>query len=106
MNKENVIKKMEEYIQDFREQLDKNDGSSLQVLATNTRLGLDRLKETVMDNDRARSGLQNIRECMEKFENAVKKGDRQMSAKALFLMEEAVQELKQKHTVAEKAGMP
>ena len=106
MDRDTVIKKLEEYAQDFREQLQKNDDSSLQVLASNTRQGVEWLQQTIMNNDRAKSGLQTVKECVEKFENAVKKGDRQMSAKALFLIEEAVQELKQKQTVAEKAGMP
>lgn len=102
MDKETLVRKMEDYVRAYREQLDKNDGSSLSALADNARSTFDRLKGAVMGNERARGGLESLKEHMDKLEHAVSKGDKQLSAKALTLMEEAVQNLKRKFADAEK----
>ena len=102
MDKEALVRKMEEYVRTYREQLDKNDGSSLSALADNARSSFDRVKDAVMGNERARAGLESFKEHMDKLEQAFNKGDKQLSAKALTLMEEAVQNLKRKFADPEK----
>lgn len=106
IDKADLVRKMEEYVQAYKDQLEKNDGSSLAALSDNAVTAFEGIKSKVMDNTRARAGLETFSEYIQKFEKACKEGDKQLSAKALILMEQAVQELKKKNTDAEDVNMP
>lgn len=96
MNKETLIRKMEEGVTALREELDKNDGSTLNTLAANARAGYESLKTTVMENEKARDTLASLKTHLDSLEKAIVAGDRNMSAKAVGLLEKVIGELKEK----------
>lgn len=96
MDKATLIQKMEEYVQSYREQLEKNDGSSLSALANNAMAAFENVKDAIMGNETARKGLDKFKESMDAFEKAVRDGDKKLSAKAVTKMEETIRDMKQK----------
>lgn len=94
MNKSDLIDKMEEYIQSYREELDKNQGSTLSALASGAKAGLESIKESIMANERSKAVVDKISGYADKFEQAVKDGDRKLSAGLLEKMEKTVQDWK------------
>ena len=96
MNKIDLVRKMEEYVGAYRQQLDKYEGSSLSMLSNQAKNGIKALKSTVKNNEQAGKALESLREYMDKFEQAVKSGDRKVSAKAVEMMEKTLRNLKEK----------
>ena len=103
MDKAKLIQKMEEFVQSYREQLGEYEGSTLTAVSSNAKRLFKSAKQTIMEakdsvieSDKTQSGLESLKEYMEKLETAVKDGGRKMSAKALSLMEEALQKFKDK----------
>jgi len=96
MDTDNIVQNMEEYVQSFRSLFEKRRLSELAPKVEQAKMALGNLKALVLDNTTVRSAVQNMQEHVEDFEQAVKKGDKELTAKALILMEEAVQELRRK----------
>lgn len=103
MDKEKLVKKLEDGVSALREQLEKNEGSALAAVASNARAGFESLrsgfeslKTEIMEKEAAKKAAESIKGHLEDLENAVKKGDKKMSAKAVELMEKAIKELKEK----------
>ena len=96
MNKETLIRKMEEGVAALREQLANNDGSALSALASNAKAGYAALKVAVMGNEKARHALDSLKEHLDSLEKAVVAGDKKMSAKAVEVLEKALNDLKEK----------
>lgn len=96
MNRETLIRKMEEGVTALREQLDKNDGSTLSAMAVNAKAGYESLKSAIMENEKARDTLASLKTHLDSLEKAIVAGDRAMSAKAVGLLEKVIGELKEK----------
>ena len=103
MDKTALIRKMEEFVKSYREQLHEHEGSTLTAVSTNAkrlfegaRKTLADARQAIMENEKAQSGLESLKEYMEKLEDAVKRGDKKMSAKTLEMMEEALHKFKTK----------
>lgn len=95
MDKAALADKLEGVIQELREELEKNEGSTLSAIGTSIKLGYESLKASIMGNEATHKGLEAFKEQVEKFEEAIKKGDRQMSAKALDMMENAIKGMRE-----------
>ena len=96
MDKSSILRKLDDYVREFREQLEKHDGSSMTAISSNAQAAFDRLKDSLKTNEHAKSALAGIREGMGKVEAALKQGDKKLSAKTLELMEKAIADLKLK----------
>lgn len=97
MNKVDMINKVEEMVNSYREQLEKNDGSSLSALFANAKSAYHSIRESVVNHDKAKAGIDSFKEHLEKLEDAAVKGDKSLSSKALGFMEDAVAELKKRY---------
>jgi hypothetical protein len=110
MNKDAIIKKLEDSLGTFKEQLEKHDGSTLSAAATGAKAGFEsaragiesavagfeKLKDSVMESEKGKKALENMKDYLEKLEGAVKAGDKKLSAKAVEMFEKAVNDLKKK----------
>lgn len=96
MDKAALIQKMEECVSSLREQLDKNEGSTITTIINSAKLGFESLKATIMGNETAKNALESFKSHVGDFEKALKEGDKSLSAKALETMENAIQDLKNK----------
>jgi len=106
MDTTKFVQNLEAYVQSFKTQIENPNPSQMTKLIKEAKMGLSDMHAISLSDTRSRSTVENIEEHLDELEKAAAKGDRQRSAKALILMEEAVQELRQKHTVAEQVGMP
>ena len=106
MNKNDLLVKMEKYVQTYRAQLEKNDGLTMSVLSSQASIGLKAITNAVKSNEHTAKALQTLREGMDKLEEAVKKGDRKVSAKALDLMEKALANLRSKQKDQKESNQP
>lgn len=102
MDKNALLSKVEEYVQAYRNELAKNDGSSLSTLAANATSFFEGLKDSLTHNEKAQKGMEAIKEHMTTFEKAIKEGDKKLSAKMMNMMEDALQELKKKDSEEKK----
>lgn len=96
MDKTAIIEKLEQTVGTLKEQLDKNDGSSLSAMAEGAKAGFESLRGAIMGNEKARSALDSARTQMNKLEEAIREGDKKVSAKAVSMMENALHDLKEK----------
>jgi len=90
MERTPLIHKMEEYIQDFRAQLEKNDLSSLSTLTANTRHFFAKLLKETPDADHMKDSIKNFSNCIDQLEQSCAENDKQSASKSLALMEETV----------------
>ena len=100
MQPETVVRKMEEYIQDFRAQLEKNDMASLAVLTNNMSLFFDDLEGELPANSDFGLKIEELRECSDRFGKACEQKSMQQAASALAEMESTMQNLKQQCAAA------
>ncbi|MDL2316143.1 hypothetical protein LJC59_03570 [Desulfovibrio sp. OttesenSCG-928-A18] len=96
MNKTAIIEKLEGMAASLREQLDKNEGSSLSAIAGGISSLLESAKALVLGNDKARKLLEKLKEQMARFEKAVREGDKKVSASALDYFEKTLKDMKRK----------
>lgn len=106
MNKVDMINKVEEFVNSYREQLEKNDGSSLSVLVSNAKSAYHSIRENVVNHEKAKAHLESFKEHLEKMEDAAVKGDKTLSSKILGLMEDGVAELKKRFAEEPDAEEP
>lgn len=83
MNKDTVIRKLEESLASLREALEKNEGSTLQTLAAGMKSVLDTAKTHVLQNDKTKKILSESKKYLGEFEKSVKSGDQKLSASLL-----------------------
>ena len=96
MDRTATIHKMEEYIQDFREQLEKNDPASLAVLAANTKYFFAGLLQDTQDGSCMEDSIKAFTGCIDRFEKSCSIDDRQTAAKQLAEMETIVRDMLKK----------
>ena len=94
MNKSQIITRLEDTVRTLKEQLDKNDGSGLSAMAVGAKAGFDNLKSMIASNEKARLALDSAKIQALKLEEAIREGDKKLSAKTVVMMEKAVRELK------------
>lgn len=96
MDRQKIVKNIEEYLRSFRDQVEKNEGSGFGALTEGAKSCLSGLKASILENERARSAAGSLRDYAEKLEQAARKGDKQLTSKALDLMEKALRDLRAK----------
>lgn len=104
MDKSAIFEKIEKNFRTYKEQLVKHEGSTLAAMVTGAKTGLESakngiesLKETIMENEKARNTLENMKELLEKLETDIKEGDKKLSAKAVEKIESLLKEYREKH---------
>ena len=96
MSKTDLIKKLEDAINAFKLEVEKNDGSTLATIGSTISSGIDSLVEAVSSNKKAQVVADKFRKQMGDLEEAVIKGDRKISSTALSAMQKGLQELRKK----------
>lgn len=98
MNKESLVRKMEEGVASIRGLLNQNDGSTIQTISSTMRHGFESLKTVFVQNDRAQKAVTEIKSKFEELENAVIAGDKELSKRLLDAVEKKIAEYKNKKT--------
>lgn len=93
MRTETIVRKMEEYVQDFRAQLEKNDPASINTLMANTEAFFNELSGELPANADFGRGVEQFRGCVERFGDACKLNDVRKASEVLEEMESTVQSL-------------
>lgn len=103
MDKAGILQKIEESVKAYKEQLEKHEGSTLSAMATGAKAGfesvmsgLENLKSSIMENEKAQKTLDNMKEHLAKLESSIKEGDKKMSSMAVEKMEELLKEYREK----------
>lgn len=92
-----LLDKLEGGIASLRQTLEENDGSTLKTLKTSAIQGFESVKDAFSQNEKAQSVVNDIRKHLDDLEEAVKKGDRELSDKFLGAAERKLKEYKEKH---------
>jgi len=96
MDKQALIRKLDEGVTFLRDVIQDNDGSTLKALAASAKQGFDGLKNAFEHNEKAQKAVAEIKQHMEEMEEAIKKGDKKLSAKLLAAAEKKIQKYKEK----------
>lgn len=94
MNRQKLFQKLEEGVFSLRRAIEENDGSTLKMLQTSARQGLKSVKDTFAQNEKSQKAVAEIKKHLEDFEQAVKNGDRKLSAKFLAAAEKKIEKYK------------
>lgn len=89
-----VIQKMEEYVQDFRAQLEKKDPASVEPLVANMRTFFDDLEGKLPANADSRGMVDEFKDCAARFGEACRDNNMEKAAKTLSDMEGVVASLR------------
>lgn len=106
MNRTKIVHNAEAYVQAFKTILENDALADLPKASRDAETALENIKAVALADTRVRSAMETLEEQAKAFTRALQGSDRQQAAKALILMEEAVQNIREVHTVAEKVGMP
>lgn len=96
MSKTDLIKKLEDAINAFKLEVEKNDGSTIATIGSTIGSGVDSLVEAVSNNKKAQVVVDKFKKQMGDLEEAVIKGDRKISSTAFSAMQKGLQELRKK----------
>ena len=96
MSKTDLIKKLEDAINAFKLEVEKNDGSTIATIGSTIGSGVDSLVEAVSNNKKAQVVVDKFKKQMGELEEAVIKGDRKISSTAFSAMQKGLQELRKK----------
>lgn len=94
--KKDLMDTLEKMAAGLRQELERNDGSTLQAISSNLKQGYESVKGGIESNERARKILDGIKENMEEASKAIVAGDRKLSAKALEALEKRIREYRDK----------
>lgn len=104
MTKASIVKKLESIVACLREQVAKNDGSTLSAIAAGAKFGLHSVSAFIKNNETAQKAIAKAQKQLTALEKAVREGDQKVSAKALDFLEKTIQELKDTKTGDAKTG--
>lgn len=101
MGSNKFLDKLDKIINSAREGLEKHDGSTLQAIANNIRDGLASarsslggVKDSLSQNEKAMTLLDDVKKLGEDLGSAIKSGDKKLSAKILDLIDKKIKEYK------------
>lgn len=104
MNTEKLLGKLEDGIASLRQAIDENDGSALKTLKTSAKQGFENVKDAFIQNEKAQKAVTDIKKHIDDLEEAVKNGDRELSAKVLSAAEKKIKEYKEKYCRKQDEG--
>lgn len=96
MRKAEFIKKIEGGINSFKQEVEKNDGSTLATIGNTIRSAFDSLVETISSNKNAQKATETVKKHLGDLEDAIIKGDKKISSSAMNAMQKAFNGLKDK----------
>ena len=96
MDKKTLVTKLDDGISTLREILQENDGSSIKALTASAGQGFRTLKTAFAQNEKAQRAVAEIKKQLDGLEEAIKKGDKRLSAKLLVAAEKKIQKYKAK----------
>lgn len=97
MNTDKLLGKLEDGIASLRQAIEENDGSALKTLKTSAKQGFENVKEAFTQNEKAQKAVADIKKHVDDLEEAVKKGDKELSSKVLNAAEKKIKEYKEKY---------
>lgn len=97
MKKEELLSKLETLVGGMREELGKNEGSTLQTISASMKSGYEGVKSAISGNDKAQKFLDSMKNNFGELSKTVKAGDRKLSAKTLDALEKLIREYKEKN---------
>jgi len=103
MNKETLVRKMEEGVASVRDLLKQNNGSTIRAISNSVKHGFDSLKTAFTQNERAQKAVTEIRAKFDDLEKAVISGDKELSDKLLKTVEKKIKEYKARKNAARKS---
>lgn len=106
MNKETLVRKMEEGVTSVRDLLNENDGSTIQAINKTVKQGFKSLKVGFTENERAQAAMAELKSKFEELEEAVISGDKKLSGKILAAVEKRINKFKAKESSSEKKKTP
>jgi hypothetical protein len=98
MDKKTLLKKLDDGVSSLRGILQENDGSTLKAIAASANQGFKSLKEAFEHSEKAQKAMAEIKKQCADLEEAVKKGDKKLSAKLLAVAERKILKYKEKFT--------
>lgn len=105
MSKSDLLNKLEDAISALREEVEKNEGSTIATIGNTIGSGIESLREGIMGNKNAQKVMESLKKHMGDLEGAIIKSDKKLSAKAMDAMQKGMQELRAK-IGDDKSNMP
>ena len=96
MNKIELIKKLEDAVNSLKQEIDRNDGSTLAAIGNNIGSCIDGIVDEISNSKKAQRLGDSIKKHWSGLEEAIVKGDRKISASALSVVQKGIHELKKK----------
>lgn len=96
MSKNSFLTKLEKAVESMKSELQKNDGSALQTISSNIKSGYDNIKSGIQENEKTQQIIAEIKEHFDDLGEAILKGDRKLSSKAVTAIEKSIAKVKVK----------
>lgn len=97
MDKESIMRKLDEGVGALRGLLAENEGSTLKTIASSAKQGFDSLKATFKENEQVQKAVVEIKAHLDELEKSIKAGDKKLSAKLLGAAEKKIKKYKKKY---------
>lgn len=97
MDKESIIRKLDEGVDALRGLLAENEGSTLKTIASSAKQSFNSLKATFKENEKAQTAIAEIKTHLDELEKSIKAGDKKLSAKLLTAAEKKIRKYREKH---------
>ena len=99
MDKKALIERLESVLQDARKQLNENEHSTMDSIASSVKVGYESLKASVSGSDSVKFGIEKFKEHLDVFEKALKDGDRATAVRTLEAMQSTIDNLRTLGTI-------
>jgi peptidoglycan hydrolase CwlO-like protein len=95
MKKNDIITKLQAMAASAREELNKNDGSTLQTISNAIMGGYESVRTSIAESDRTKKALTAAKQYLNRAGKAIKSGDRKLSANTLDALDKLLKEHKE-----------
>ncbi|MDR1124678.1 MAG: hypothetical protein LBM64_01240 [Deltaproteobacteria bacterium] len=106
MKKNDIITKLQAMAASAREELNKNDGSTLQTISNAIMGGYESVRASIAESDRTKKALTAAKQYLNQAGKAIKSGDRKLSSKTLDALDKLLKEHKNKEATEKKKASP
>ena len=102
MKKNDIISKLQSMATSVREELGKNEGSTLQTISNAIKNSYESVRASIAESDRTKKALTTAKQYLDEAGKAIKSGDRKLSTKALDALDKLLKDHQDKETEARK----
>lgn len=102
MKKNDIISRLQTMASAMREELSKNEGSTLQTLSSAIKSSYESVRASIAESERTKKALTMAKQYLDEAGKAIKKGDCKLSAKALDALDKLLKEHKEKEATEQK----